>query len=59
MWTRWKSLTWREVFVALLEGTVVGVGMTALSIWVVHDHTKGIFVGAVAGVGTVVMLLVI
>ena len=42
----------------LLEGLIVGGGMTALSIGIVYSHSWAIIVGVVAGLGTVVMLLV-
>jgi hypothetical protein len=59
VWTRCKLLTWRQFYTFLLEAIVVGGGMAAWVMWVGYDRQMSIVVGMVAGVGTLLMLLVI
>ena len=43
----------------LLQATVVGGGMAAFAIWVEYDNYLGIILGAIAGIGTAVMLILV
>jgi hypothetical protein len=59
VWERWKLLGWRQLWRMLFGGIVVGGGMAGWVLLVGYGHYEGIIVGLIAGVGTVVMLLVI
>ena len=57
--TRLKLLGWRQFYAILLQATVVGGGMAAFAIWVEYDNYLGIVLGAIAGIGTAVMLILV